>query len=525
MNRVRIVVMVAALAWLAGSPANAVAQTLGTFQWRLQPFCNVIAVSVTQTGGVFRLDGHDDQCGGQRASAIGVATPRHDGDISLGLSLVLAPGAVPLHLNATLSLASLGGTWRDSAGNNGTLTFVAGPAAGGSPRPPSTGLGAVSVDTSVVQRRISGTCAAETVLRAVNEDGSVVCGGGGGNGDVTTLSGRDGVNLSFSGTRYTVSFSTTGLTNPHGLVAGSPLSPTLRPAPVEGPGRRLMWHASKGAFRVGEVDQQWNSDRIGAFSVAFGQMTQASGEGSAASGFFSAAEGRGAVALGALGTATGEASFAMGVGAGPLTARALAEGFASVAIGLASRASGRASIALGANADVPPGVEGSFVFGSSSAIKLVGGANQFNVGAPGSARFITGANGVGVTLGANEGAWASTSDARLKTGFRTLSGDAVLATLAGVPIQEWSYKAQGNGVRHIGPTAQDFYRAFALGPSELSIDTVDADGIALLALQALERRTAEMQRRTKALQHDAARIEKRVDKLQRSRADVEVRKR
>ena len=37
----------------------------------------------------------------------------------------------------------------------------------------------------------------------------------------------------------------------------------------------------------------------------------------------------------------------------------------------------------------------------------------------------------------------------------------------------------------MGPTAQDFYAAFGLGEDERHISTVDADGVALAAIQGL----------------------------------------
>ena len=47
-------------------------------------------------------------------------------------------------------------------------------------------------------------------------------------------------------------------------------------------------------------------------------------------------------------------------------------------------------------------------------------------------------------------------------------------------------------MRHLGPTAEDFRAAFGLGDSDAAIATVDIDGVNLLAVQALERRTAEL---------------------------------
>ena len=52
-----------ALAVGLGGASWAEAQSLGTFQWQLQPYCNLVTVTVTQNGGLYTLDGYDDQCG------------------------------------------------------------------------------------------------------------------------------------------------------------------------------------------------------------------------------------------------------------------------------------------------------------------------------------------------------------------------------------------------------------------------------------------------------------------------------
>ena len=39
------------------------AQSLGTFRWQLQPYCNVISITITQEGATYRLSGWDDACG------------------------------------------------------------------------------------------------------------------------------------------------------------------------------------------------------------------------------------------------------------------------------------------------------------------------------------------------------------------------------------------------------------------------------------------------------------------------------
>lgn len=115
----RWLVIVAVALWSA--PASA--QPLGSFTWQLQPYCNRVTLGVTQNGTLFTLDGVDDQCGATtRASVIGTAFTNPDGTIGLGMSIVMTGGAAT-HVDATLSLATLNGTWRDSGGATGTFLF------------------------------------------------------------------------------------------------------------------------------------------------------------------------------------------------------------------------------------------------------------------------------------------------------------------------------------------------------------------------------------------------------------------
>ncbi len=112
----------------------AAAQSLGTFSWQLQPYCNVITVNVTGTAGVYTLEGYDDQCGAPtRAPLTGVATPNPDGTVGFGFMLVTSPGGRGVQVEARVPLPGLSGPWTDSQGHKGTLAFNA--RTGGSPRP------------------------------------------------------------------------------------------------------------------------------------------------------------------------------------------------------------------------------------------------------------------------------------------------------------------------------------------------------------------------------------------------------
>jgi hypothetical protein len=123
----------------------------------------------------------------------------------------------------------------------------------------------------------------------------------------------------------------------------------------------------------------------------------------------------------------------------------------------------------------------------------------------GGARFYTASGtGTGVQLASGGGSWGSLSDRNVKENFTPVDGQEVLASLADVPITTWNYKAQDAAIRHMGPAAQDLYAAFGLGEDELYINTVDADGVALAAIQGLYQLSQDQAARIQALEEERA---------------------
>jgi hypothetical protein len=260
--------------------------------------------------------------------------------------------------------------------------------------------------------------------------------------------------------------------------------------PAEGSGTRMMWYPRKAAFRAGYINgTQWDGANIGQYSIAVGANARASGDSSAA--------------FGGSAVAAGSATFAAG-------SQVTASGAASVALGFAAHTNAR---------------QGSFVFGDRSTVDTIraGVNHSANWRVSGGFRVFTSSNlSTGVTIqsgvttsnwGQNnaviststgaylgtDGIWHDVSDVNRKHAFEHVAAEDVLVRLRELPITSWSYRVDDASVRHLGPTAQDFYRVFRLGSDERTIGGVDAQGVALAGVQALDSRTVGQQQEIDAL--------------------------
>jgi hypothetical protein len=112
------------------------------------------------------------------------------------------------------------------------------------------------------------------------------------------------------------------------------------------------------------------------------------------------------------------------------------------------------------------------------------------------------------------------SSREIKTDFASLDPKDVLSRVSNLPVSLWSYKTE-TGVRHVGPMAEDFHQAFGLGEDDKHIAPGDQAGVALLAVQGLNRVVQEKDKEISELKSRIETLEKLVQALVPSKATAE----
>ncbi len=123
------------------------------------------------------------------------------------------------------------------------------------------------------------------------------------------------------------------------------------------------------------------------------------------------------------------------------------------------------------------------------------------------------------------GTITGSSDVNAKENFVPVNPREVLDRVAALPITRWNYR-EDKAETHLGPMAQDFYAAFALGMDDRHISMVDADGVALAAIQGLnekvegrshvaEARIQKLEAENAELKQHNDALEKRLDALEK----------
>jgi hypothetical protein len=157
---------------------------------------------------------------------------------------------------------------------------------------------------------------------------------------------------------------------------------------------------------------------------------------------------------------------------------------------------------------------GTFVWADGQAADFTStGSNQFLVRAQGgiwlgttstptitAGRFIDTSTGAFLSTG---GTWTNSSSRERKSDLRPVDASDALARVLALPLYTWRYDVEPADVRHMGPMAEDFHAAFALnGTQDKSISTVDADGVALAAIQGLHAELQALRARVEALERE-----------------------
>src|SRR5215831_13330618 len=169
-------------------------------------------------------------------------------------------------------------------------------------------------------------------------------------------------------------------------------------------------------------------------------------------------------------------------------------GFSNTAIGadaLNNNTTGSTNTAIGFRADVSTGnLTNATAIGNEA---MVNASNKIRLG------------NSSVTVIEGQVPFSASSNKTKKEKFQPVDGEEVLGKIRGLEVSSWNFIGHDpKQFRHYGPMAQDFFAAFGhdgvgqIG-TETTINSGDLAGILMIAVQALEKRTAELKRRRRRL--------------------------
>ncbi len=325
-------------------------------------------------------------------------------------------------------------------------------------------------------------------------------------------------------------------------------------------GSLMEWYPKKAAFRAGFcVNPSWNDANVGNYSFATGYSCSAIGYGSVsmgqqcqagdtcgvsmgrvcnAGGKFSVALGNQSTSTGAYSISIGRGNLSSGIASSAIGYHVDALGDYSTGLGYYTIADGAFSTALGTQT-TSGGKTGSFIWADNTdyghatdtinyPISRNTANNQFWVKASGGTIFYSTASASAlnsVSLPPGAGSWVGTSDRNKKEHFRNVDGEMILNKISSLEITSWNYKTQSSNIRHIGPMAQDLYEALHFGESDTTITSLDIDGINMIAVQALAKRTAELKEKAEEVEQlrkqvsqltkEKGKLEKRIDSIEK----------
>lgn len=274
--------------------------------------------------------------------------------------------------------------------------------------------------------------------------------------------------------------------------------------------------ATGGDFSVIGGGQSNRVSQSAAHAAIFGGLNNSIGTGSSGASIFGGTDNQ----IGA------NAQFALSLGgfANVVGNNAL---YGAVLGGSNNRALSPNSLAAGRNAQAQN--IGSFVWADSRDGTFSStAANEFAVRATGGVRLVsainaaTGAPTAGVSLAAGATAWGVISDRDLKKNFQSVDGRDILDRLTALPLRQWNYQWEDDAATpHLGPMAQEFKAAFYPGRDDRTITTLEVDGVALAAIQGLNRKLeselAAKERRLVELETAHAALLERLEAIEQRR--------
>lgn len=275
-------------------------------------------------------------------------------------------------------------------------------------------------------------------------------------------------------------------------------------------GNALLFDAEKGSLRSGRISGG-GSSTWGNYSTAIGYLARAGGSYSTALGYSANASGSYSNALGLGTTASGNYSTALG-------GNTSASGNFSTAMGNNTSASGTYSTAMGRYVSTS-NKSGAFIIGDNSTTTIMNSSvdNNFRARFAGGYRLYTSSDyTTSAVLFSNDNAWSTSSDKYSKEKFEDIDGEDFLKKIAGMKLTTWNYKTQDpQKFRHYGPMAQDFYAAFGKDKygtigNDSTINQADFDGVNLIAIQALEKRTSQQK---ETMEKDITALKKELEDL------------
>ncbi len=368
-------------------------------------------------------------------------------------------------------------------------------------------IAGADINSSEVQRRVTGIAAAGQAINAINADGSVTGVDVGFDGNLTgnlnlELSSATTGNILKGGTPFIHNFGTGNTFI--GLSAGNLTMSGIYNTAI---GDSALASNTSGAGNTASGSYALQSNTAGFINTASGSRALYSNT----TGSYNTASGYGAL----YSNTTGSANAASGASAlynnssgynntasGDSALYSNTTGFLNTASGLQalySNTTGAGNTAIGSGADVSAGgLSNATAIGYTA---IVNASHKIRLGNP------------NVTVIEGQVAYTFSSDKNQKENFQPVDGQEVLRKIGEFDLKSWNYIGHDSQkMRHYGPMAQDFFAAFghdgvgAIG-TETTINSGDMAGILMIAVQALGKENELMKA-------ENSELKSRLDKLE-----------